>query len=65
MPPQLAENMILVMLLVAAGALWLAMPQRADWFRVFIGVVLPLLAIASVIEVYITPMLIKMAFPYL
>jgi stage II sporulation protein M len=37
----------------------------ADWFRVFLGVVLPLLAIAAVIEVYITPLLIKMAFPYL
>jgi stage II sporulation protein M len=37
----------------------------ADWFRVFIGVVLPLLAIAALIEVYITPFLIKMAFPYL
>jgi uncharacterized membrane protein SpoIIM required for sporulation/ABC-type transport system involved in multi-copper enzyme maturation permease subunit len=37
----------------------------ADWFRVFIGVVLPLLAIAAVIEVYITPIVIKMAFPYL
>jgi uncharacterized membrane protein SpoIIM required for sporulation/ABC-type transport system involved in multi-copper enzyme maturation permease subunit len=36
----------------------------ADWFRVFIGVVLPLLAIAAVIEVYITPILIKLAFPY-
>lgn len=37
----------------------------ADWFRVFIGIVLPLLAIAAVIEVYVTPQLIKMAFPYL
>jgi uncharacterized membrane protein SpoIIM required for sporulation/ABC-type transport system involved in multi-copper enzyme maturation permease subunit len=37
----------------------------ADWFRVFLGVALPLLAIAAVIEVYITPLLIKMAFPYL
>lgn len=37
----------------------------ADWFRVFIGVVLPLLAIAAVVEVYITPLLIKLAFPYL
>jgi stage II sporulation protein M len=37
----------------------------ADWFRVFIGIVLPLLAIASVIEVYITPILIHWAFPYL
>jgi stage II sporulation protein M len=37
----------------------------ADWFRVFIGIVLPLLAIAAVIEVYITPHLIKWAFPYL
>ncbi|HET9590078.1 MAG TPA: stage II sporulation protein M [Anaerolineales bacterium] len=37
----------------------------ADWFRVFIGIVLPFLAIASVIEIYITPVLIKMAFPFL
>jgi uncharacterized membrane protein SpoIIM required for sporulation len=37
----------------------------ADWFRVFIGIVLPLLAIASLIEIYITPLLIKLAFPYL
>ncbi len=37
----------------------------ADWFRIFIGVVLPLLAIAALIEIYITPMLIKLAFPYL
>jgi len=37
----------------------------ADWFRVFVGVVLPLLAIAAVIEVYLTPLLIKLAFPYL
>jgi len=37
----------------------------ADWFRVFIGLVLPLLAIASLIEIYITPALIKLAFPYL
>ena len=37
----------------------------ADWFRVFIGLVVPLLAVASVVEVYITPVIIKMAFPYL
>ncbi len=37
----------------------------ADWSRVFVGLVLPLLAIASVVEIYITPILIKMAFPYL
>lgn len=37
----------------------------ADWFRVFIGVSMPLLAIASVIEIYVTPILIKLAFPYL
>jgi uncharacterized membrane protein SpoIIM required for sporulation/ABC-type transport system involved in multi-copper enzyme maturation permease subunit len=37
----------------------------ADWFRVFIGIVLPFLAIASVIEIYLTPWLIKLAFPYL
>lgn len=37
----------------------------ADWFRVFIGIVLPLLAVAAIVEVYITPYLIKWAFPYL
>ncbi len=34
----------------------------ADWFRVFIGIVLPLLAIAAVIEIYITPYFIRLAF---
>jgi uncharacterized membrane protein SpoIIM required for sporulation len=37
----------------------------ADWFKVFIGLVVPLLAVAAVIEIYITPMLIKLAFPQL
>ena len=37
----------------------------ADWCRVFVGVVVPLLAIAAVVEIYITPLLIKLAFPYL
>ncbi|HLO32476.1 MAG TPA: stage II sporulation protein M, partial [Anaerolineales bacterium] len=37
----------------------------ADWFRVFVGIVLPLLAIAALVEIYITPQLIKLAFPYL
>lgn len=37
----------------------------ADWFRIFIGVVLPLLAVAALIEIYLTPVLIKLAFPYL
>lgn len=37
----------------------------ADWFRIFVGIVLPLLAVAAVIEIYITPLLIKLAFPYL
>jgi stage II sporulation protein M len=37
----------------------------ADWFRVFVGIVLPFLAIAAVIEIYLTPELIKLAFPYL
>jgi stage II sporulation protein M len=36
----------------------------ADWFRVFVGIVLPFLAIASMIEIYLTPMLIQLAFPY-
>lgn len=37
----------------------------ADWSRVFIGLVLPLLAAAAVIEIYLTPVLIRLAFPYL
>ncbi|NWG34339.1 MAG: stage II sporulation protein M [Chloroflexi bacterium] len=37
----------------------------ADWFKVFIGVVIPLLAIAAVIEIYLTPILLKMVFPFL
>lgn len=37
----------------------------ADWFRIFIGIVLPFLAVAALIEIYITPELIKLAFPYL
>lgn len=37
----------------------------ADWFRVFVGIVLPFLAIAALIEIYLTPFLIKLAFPYL
>ena len=37
----------------------------ADWARVFVGVVLPFLAIAALIEIYLTPVLIKLAFPYL
>jgi NADH-quinone oxidoreductase subunit J len=54
MPPQLAENMILVMLLVAAGALWLAMPQRADWFRVFAAFVAAL-ALLGVVRSFDAP----------
>lgn len=34
----------------------------ADWFRIFIGLVLPFLAIAAVIEIYLTPLLIQLAF---
>lgn len=37
----------------------------ADWFRIFVGIVLPFLAIAAVIEIYVTPLLIRLAFPYL
>ena len=37
----------------------------ADWSRVFVGLVIPLLAIAAVIEIYLTPVLIKTIFPYL
>jgi uncharacterized membrane protein SpoIIM required for sporulation/ABC-type transport system involved in multi-copper enzyme maturation permease subunit len=37
----------------------------ADWCRIFVGLVLPLLAIAALVEIYITPQLIKLAFPHL
>ena len=37
----------------------------ADWSRIFIGLVVPLLAVAAVIEIYLTPVLIKLAFPFL
>ena len=36
----------------------------ADWSRVFVGIVLPFLALAAIIEIYVTPVLIKLAFPY-
>jgi len=39
--------------------------SMADWARIFVGLVVPLLAIAAIIEIYITPILIKQAFPYL
>lgn len=35
----------------------------ADWLKVFLGLVVPLLAIAAVIEIYVTPLLIQMAIP--
>jgi uncharacterized membrane protein SpoIIM required for sporulation/ABC-type transport system involved in multi-copper enzyme maturation permease subunit len=37
----------------------------ADWFRVFVGIALPFLAIAALIEIFVTPILIKLTFPYL
>lgn len=37
----------------------------ADWFRVFLGLVVPLLAIASVVEVYVTPQIFKWVYPFL
>lgn len=37
----------------------------ADWTRIFLGIVVPLLAVAAVIEVYVTPFFIQLAFPYL
>ncbi|HMB24941.1 MAG TPA: stage II sporulation protein M, partial [Anaerolineales bacterium] len=36
----------------------------ADWLRIFVGLVLPLLAVAALIEIYITPALIRLALPY-
>ncbi|MCC6300763.1 MAG: stage II sporulation protein M [Anaerolineales bacterium] len=35
----------------------------ADWTRVFVGIVAPFLAVAAVIEIYVTPYLIRLAFP--
>ncbi len=37
----------------------------ADWFRIFVGIAIPLLAIAAVVEIYVTPRLIKGFFPFL
>ncbi len=34
----------------------------ADWCRVFVGIVLPLLAVAAIIEIYATPYILKAAF---
>jgi uncharacterized membrane protein SpoIIM required for sporulation/ABC-type transport system involved in multi-copper enzyme maturation permease subunit len=34
----------------------------ADWLRIFVGIVVPFLAIAALIEVYVTPQLLKMVF---
>ncbi|HEX2997429.1 MAG TPA: stage II sporulation protein M, partial [Anaerolineales bacterium] len=36
----------------------------ADWLRIFVGLVLPLLAVAALIEIYVTPTLIRLALPY-
>ena len=36
----------------------------ADWLRIFIGIALPLLAIAAIIEVYVTPQLLQLFVPY-
>jgi len=37
----------------------------ADWLRVFVGIVIPFLAIAALIEIYLTSRLIQWVFPYL
>lgn len=34
----------------------------ADWLRVFVGLAVPLLAVAAVIEIYVTPYFIRLAF---
>ncbi len=36
----------------------IALEQLADWAKVFVGLVIPLLAIAAVIESYVTPMIL-------
>ncbi|MGE5249901.1 MAG: stage II sporulation protein M [Bacteroidota bacterium] len=36
--------------------------HMADWAKVFVGLVLPLLAVAAVVETYITPVIIKATF---
>jgi stage II sporulation protein M len=37
----------------------------ADWFKVYVGLVVPLLAVAALIEIYVTPALITLVFPQL
>jgi len=37
----------------------------ADWSRIFIGLVIPCLAVAAMIEIYVTPALIRLAYPIL
>ncbi|HSB01415.1 MAG TPA: stage II sporulation protein M [Anaerolineales bacterium] len=34
----------------------------ADWLRIFVGIVVPLLAVAALVEIYVTPQLIKLVF---
>jgi uncharacterized membrane protein SpoIIM required for sporulation len=33
--------------------------QLADWLKVFLGVVVPLLAVAAIIEAYVTPSILS------
>ena len=37
----------------------------ADWARVFVGLVIPFLLVAAIIEIYLTPILIKLAFSFI
>ncbi len=45
--PQMGKSMGQIML-----------EQLADWLKVFLGLVVPLLAIAALIEAYITPQIL-------
>ena len=33
----------------------IVLEQLADWLKVFLGLVVPLLAVAAIIEAYVTP----------
>ena len=39
----------------------IVLEQLADWLKVFIGIVVPLLALAAIIEAYVTPLILSAA----
>lgn len=70
---ELPAAIIATALAVRLGAVFISPPQEmtvgegwlqalADFVKVFIGLVIPLLALAAVIEVYITPLIVIWAF---